>query len=196
MVGVNREGTSAAAFVGAAYVAAGKTGTAQVVGIKADEKYSAAKVAEHLRDHALYIAYAPAERPTVALAVIVENAGFGAQAAAPIARRVFDYLLGGQVPSDDDIAAVALGQTPLPPKPAASSAAAAAAAAAASLPLTGAAARPGAGAVAIATASASATPAATPSPMTSAKARLAPTDLLASTRTSRVALPETTPRSQ
>jgi penicillin-binding protein 2 len=188
MVGVNREGTSAAAFVGAAYVAAGKTGTAQVVGIKADEKYSAAKVAEHLRDHALYIAYAPAERPTVALAVIVENAGFGAQAAAPIARRVFDYLLGGQVPSDDDIAAVALGQTPLPPRPAAS----AAAAAAASVALTGAAATPGAGAVATATGLSSAKAA----PLRRAKARLLPTDLAAANRTSLVALPGTGPRSQ
>jgi penicillin-binding protein 2 len=131
MVGVNREGTSATAFLGAAYVAAGKTGTAQVVGIKADEKYSASKVAEHLRDHALFIAYAPADKPTVALALVVENAGFGAQAAAPIARRVFDYLLTGQVPTDDDIAAVAQGLAPAPPRPGASAVAAAGAIAAA-----------------------------------------------------------------
>jgi penicillin-binding protein 2 len=105
MVGVNREGTSARAFAGAAYTNAGKTGTAQVVGLKG-EKYVESRVAERFRDHALFIAYAPAEKPTIALAVIVENSGFGARAAAPIARLVFDYWLTGQEPSkpakDDD----------------------------------------------------------------------------------------------
>jgi penicillin-binding protein 2 len=105
MVGVNREGTSARAFAGAAYTNAGKTGTAQVVGLKG-EKYVESRVAERFRDHALFIAYAPAEKPTIALAVIVENSGFGARAAAPIARQVFDYWLTGQEPSkpakDDD----------------------------------------------------------------------------------------------
>ena len=114
LVGVNIEGTSATAFRGAGYQAAGKTGTAQVVGIKQNEKYNAAKMAEHLRDHALYVAYAPAE-PAVALALVVENAGFGAQSAAPIARRVFDYwLLLGQWPSDEDIAATAEGKSTAP----------------------------------------------------------------------------------
>jgi penicillin-binding protein 2 len=117
MVGVNREGTSAAAFRGAEYVAGGKTGTAQVVGLKADEKYSASKIAEHLRDHALFIAYAPAEDPRIAVALVVENAGFGAQAAAPIARRVFDYWLTQRYPTDEDIAAVQQGQAPTPLKP-------------------------------------------------------------------------------
>jgi penicillin-binding protein 2 len=117
MVGVNKEGTSAAAFRGAAYVAGGKTGTAQVVGIKADEKYSASKVAEHLRDHALFIAYAPADDPQIAVALVVENAGFGAQSAAPIARRVFDYWLTQRYPSDEDIAAVQQGQATAPLKP-------------------------------------------------------------------------------
>jgi penicillin-binding protein 2 len=105
MVGVNREGTSARAFTGAAYTNAGKTGTAQVVGLKG-EKYVESRVAERFRDHALFIAYAPAERPTIALAVIVENSGFGARAAAPIARQVFDYWLTGKEPDkpvkDDD----------------------------------------------------------------------------------------------
>jgi penicillin-binding protein 2 len=105
MVGVNREGTSARAFAGAAYTNAGKTGTAQVVGLKG-EKYVESRVAERFRDHALFIAYAPAEKPTIALAVVVENSGFGARAAAPIARQVFDYWLTGQEPSkpakDDD----------------------------------------------------------------------------------------------
>ena len=95
MVGVNKEGTGARAFAGAAYVSAGKTGTAQVVALKKDEKYSEANVAERLRDHALFIAFAPADEPKIALAVLVENAGFGARAAAPVARKVLDfYLLG------------------------------------------------------------------------------------------------------
>ncbi|HEY1394422.1 MAG TPA: penicillin-binding transpeptidase domain-containing protein, partial [Methylibium sp.] len=114
MIGVNIEGTSATAFRGASYVAAGKTGTAQVVGIKQNEKYNAAKVAEQLRDHALYIAFAPADAPRVVVALVVENAGFGAQSAAPIARRVFDYVLSGQYPAEEDIAAVQAGQATAP----------------------------------------------------------------------------------
>jgi penicillin-binding protein 2 len=117
LVGVNVEGTSAAAFRGAGYVSGGKTGTAQVVGIKQNEKYNAAKVAEHLRDHALFVAYAPVEAPRVALALVVENAGFGAAAAAPIARRVLDYVLLGHWPSDEDIAATSLGQSAAPKGP-------------------------------------------------------------------------------
>ena len=123
LVGVNIEGTSASAFRGAAYVAAGKTGTSQVVGIKPGEKYNAAKLAEHLRDHALYMAYAPADNPRIAVALIVENAGFGAQAAAPIVRRAFDYWLLGLYPTEQDIAAVQKGQAAAPlraPAPAAS----------------------------------------------------------------------------
>ena len=108
MVGVNREGTGARAFAGAPYVAGGKTGTAQVYSLKG-EKYVASRIAEHLRDHALFIAYAPADRPKIALAVIVENSGFGARAAAPIARQVFDYYLLGKEPKqpvkDDEEAA-------------------------------------------------------------------------------------------
>jgi penicillin-binding protein 2 len=94
LVGVPKEGTSAAAFRGTAYVSAGKTGTAQVFSLKG-EKYSEHKIDERLRDHAWYIAYAPADKPKIALAVLVENGGFGAQAAAPIARQVFDYWLLG-----------------------------------------------------------------------------------------------------
>jgi penicillin-binding protein 2 len=106
MVGVNIEGTSARAFQGAPYTSGGKTGTAQVVTIKQGEKYHASQVDERHRDHALFTAYAPAEDPKIAIAMIVENAGFGAQAAAPIARRAFDYLLMGQYPSEEDSAAV------------------------------------------------------------------------------------------
>ena len=73
----------------------GKTGTAQVYSLKG-EKYVAHKIDERLRDHAWFIAYAPADKPRIALAVLVENGGFGAQAAAPIARKVLDYALLGQ----------------------------------------------------------------------------------------------------
>ena len=114
MVGVTQEGTSARAFAGAGYVSGGKTGTAQAVSIGKDQKYDASKVAEHLRDHALYIAYAPADDPRIALALIVENAGFGAEHAAPIARRVLDYWLLGQYPNEDDLAAVSKGQATVP----------------------------------------------------------------------------------
>jgi penicillin-binding protein 2 len=99
LVGVNKEGTGARAFAGAAYVAAGKTGTAQVYSLKG-EKYKEGGTAQHLRDHALFIAYAPADKPTIALAVLVENGGFGAQAAAPIARQIFDYYLLGKLPNE------------------------------------------------------------------------------------------------
>jgi penicillin-binding protein 2 len=97
MVGVNREGTSSRAFIGAEYVSGGKTGTAQVYSLRG-EKYVAGKVPERLRDHALFIAFAPADQPKIALAVLVENAGFGAQSAAPIARMVLDYYLLGKEP--------------------------------------------------------------------------------------------------
>jgi penicillin-binding protein 2 len=98
MAGVNKEGTGARAFAGALYESAGKTGTAQVIGIKQNERYEESKVAERLRDHSLYIAFAPVESPRIALAVVVENGGFGARAAAPIARTVLDYFILGKVP--------------------------------------------------------------------------------------------------
>jgi penicillin-binding protein 2 len=98
LIGVPREGTSARAFIGAKYVSAGKTGTSQLFSIKQGEKYQSGRVDERLRDHAWYLAYAPAASPRIALAVLVENGGFGAQAAAPIARAVFDYYLLGQAP--------------------------------------------------------------------------------------------------
>jgi penicillin-binding protein 2 len=99
LIGVPREGTSARAFVGAKYVSAGKTGTAQLFSVKEGEKYQAGKVDERLRDHAWYLAYAPVSDPTIAVAVLVENGGFGAQAAAPVARAVFDYYLLGIAPA-------------------------------------------------------------------------------------------------
>jgi penicillin-binding protein 2 len=102
MVDVNLSGTGRAAFVGAPYHAAGKTGTAQVVGIAQNEKYNENKIDERHRDHALFIAFAPADpgaKPKIALALLVENAGWGAMAAAPIARQVFDYYLLGKLPA-------------------------------------------------------------------------------------------------
>ncbi|CAG4884823.1 transpeptidase involved in peptidoglycan synthesis (penicillin-binding protein 2) [Georgfuchsia toluolica] len=99
MVGVNKEGTGARAFAGAEYVSAGKTGTAQVYSLKG-EKYKESATKEILRDHALFIAFAPADKPRIALAILVENSGFGAQAAAPIARQIFDYYLLGKIPAE------------------------------------------------------------------------------------------------
>jgi penicillin-binding protein 2 len=92
MVGVNKEGTGARAFAGARYVSGGKTGTAQVFSLRGAD-YKERRLRKELRDHALFIAFAPADKPRIALAVLVENGGFGAQTAAPIARMVLDYYL-------------------------------------------------------------------------------------------------------
>ena len=91
-------GTAVQAFAGAPYRVAGKTGTSQVIAMKQDEKYDASKVAERHRDHAWFIAFAPADQPRIALAVLVENGGHGSSTAAPIARKVMDYFLLGKVP--------------------------------------------------------------------------------------------------
>ena len=114
LVGVTQEGTSARVFQGAGYLSGGKTGTAQAVTIGQKDKYNSAKMEEFQRDHAVYMAYAPATNPSIALAVIVENAGWGAGVAAPIARRVFDYALLGQYPSEEDMAAVKKGTAAAP----------------------------------------------------------------------------------
>lgn len=114
MFGVTQEGTARTVFLKAPYESGGKTGTAQVVGIKAGEKYNARNIDERHRDHALYTAFAPVEAPRIALALIVENAGWGAESAAPIARRVLDFVLTGQYPSEEDIAATRLGKSTVP----------------------------------------------------------------------------------
>ncbi|MCL2872523.1 MAG: penicillin-binding protein 2 [Betaproteobacteria bacterium] len=106
MVDVNREGTAMRIFKNAPYTSAGKTGTAQVFSLRG-ERYVESQIKSHLRDHAWYVAYAPAEKPVIAVAVLVENGGFGARAAAPVARALFDdYLLGKREPvkppSDDN----------------------------------------------------------------------------------------------
>ena len=114
LVGVTQEGTSARVFAGAQYLSGGKTGTAQAVTIGQKDKYDARKLDEHQRDHALYMAFAPADAPQIAIAVVVENAGFGAEHAAPITRRVFDYWLLKQYPNAVDMAAVQKGQASAP----------------------------------------------------------------------------------
>src|SRR2546423_9638828 len=92
LVGVNKEGTSAAAFKNAKYVSGGKTGTAQVFSLKG-EKYSEHRLDERLRDHAWYMAYAPADKPRIAVAGLVENGGFRAPPAPPRARQILDHFL-------------------------------------------------------------------------------------------------------
>jgi penicillin-binding protein 2 len=91
-------GTAASVGANAVYSIAAKTGTAQVIGIKQNEKYNESAINERHLDHALFIAYAPAEDPTIALAVIVENGRHGGSTAGPIARKVMDYYLLGKVP--------------------------------------------------------------------------------------------------
>jgi penicillin-binding protein 2 len=101
LVDVTRPGgTAALAGADAAYVFAGKTGTSQVIGMKQGEKYVESKIRERFRDHALFISYAPAENPKIALSVLVENGGHGGSTAAPIARMVMDYYLLGKLPSE------------------------------------------------------------------------------------------------
>lgn len=95
MVDVTKVGTAARVFRGAPYESGGKTGTAQVFSLRG-QRYVEGRVTERLRDHSWYIAFAPAHKPTIALAVIVENGGFGSQSAAPIARQVMDFYLLGQ----------------------------------------------------------------------------------------------------
>lgn len=94
-------GTAASVGANAGYTIAAKTGTAQVIGIKQNEKYNESAINERHRDHALFIAYAPADDPTIALAVIVENGGHGGSAAGPIARKVMDYYLLGKLPAEE-----------------------------------------------------------------------------------------------
>ena len=99
MVAVTQPGgTAVAASAGASYSIAGKTGTAQVVGMKQGEKYDASKLDERHRDHAWFISFAPADKPKIAVVVLAENGGHGGGTAAPIARKVMDYYLLGKTP--------------------------------------------------------------------------------------------------
>jgi penicillin-binding protein 2 len=92
-------GTAAQASAGAPYLIAGKTGTAQVVGMKQGEKYDASRIDERHRDHAWFISFAPVDKPRIAVVVLAENGGHGGGTAAPIARKVLDYYLLGKVPA-------------------------------------------------------------------------------------------------
>jgi len=87
------KGTANRIAEGLEYVMAGKTGTAQVIGIAQGEKYNEEEIAERQRDHALFVGYAPYDKPKIALSVIVENGGSGSATAAPIAREIFDWYL-------------------------------------------------------------------------------------------------------
>ena len=93
MVEVNKSGTASSVFGTSPFPIAGKTGTAQVFTIKQDEEYDSEKVPERLKDHSLYIGFAPVDEPKIALAVVVENGGFGVTTATPIAKLVFDFYL-------------------------------------------------------------------------------------------------------
>jgi penicillin-binding protein 2 len=118
MMGATIYGTAAAPFKGVAYAAAGKTGTAQVFTVAQNAKYNEKTVAERLRDHAWFIAFAPVEAPRIAVCVLVENGGFGASAAAPIARKVMDaYLLGEDGKLKPDASAPAMPMPQLAPSP-------------------------------------------------------------------------------
>ena len=87
-------GTARSSGAGAAFTIAGKTGTAQVFGIAQNAKYDAERLAKRLHDHSLFVGFAPAENPRIAVSVIVENGGGGSKVAAPTARRIMDaYLL-------------------------------------------------------------------------------------------------------
>src|SRR5258708_35097886 len=111
MVGATTYGTAAAIGKDRRYAIAGKTGTAQVYTVGQNARYNEKTVAERLRDHAWFIGFAPAEAPRIAVCVLVENGGFGASAAAPIARRVMDaYLLDG-VPATAATATTATATT-------------------------------------------------------------------------------------
>ncbi|MEM5430637.1 penicillin-binding protein 2 [Cupriavidus oxalaticus] len=110
MVAVTHSGTAARVFAGASYESAGKTGTAQTYSLSKGEKYNHHALAEHKRDHSLYTAFAPADQPKIAIALIVENAGFGAAVAAPIARKLMDYYLTGKWPADLEAMAPPAGE--------------------------------------------------------------------------------------
>ena len=111
MQDVTQKGTGRAIFAGAPYTVGGKTGTAQVLGIKQGETYNKNKIRERHRDHSLFIAFAPVDKPKIALAIMVENGGFGAAAAAPLARKILDYYLIEQNKDKDSSEEAGKGKT-------------------------------------------------------------------------------------
>ncbi|MFJ3045886.1 penicillin-binding protein 2 [Herbaspirillum chlorophenolicum] len=100
MVGVVKEGTGRAAFQGAPYDSGGKTGTAQVVNIAKNQKYDSRKLSRIYHDNGLYIGFAPADAPRIAIAAVVENGGWGAGVAAPLVRKAMDYFMLGKRPNE------------------------------------------------------------------------------------------------
>ena len=104
--GTIQYGTARALASGLGYTMAGKTGTAQAFSLRG-AKYNKSSVSESKRDHAWFMAFAPVEQPKIAIAVIVENGGFGAASAAPITKTVFDYFLLKKKPKGPDVAAPA-----------------------------------------------------------------------------------------
>ena len=112
-------GTARGAARGLNYRIAGKTGTAQVISIGQEEEYDAAELEERLRDHALFVGFAPADSPSIVVALIIENRGSGGTTAAPVARKIFDYWLldrneGSRPPNTNYVATI--NQRVLEPK--------------------------------------------------------------------------------
>ncbi|MBN1237252.1 MAG: penicillin-binding protein 2 [Gammaproteobacteria bacterium] len=113
MVGVTKDlrGSGRTSMLGTSYVVAGKTGTAQVFTVAQEEKYDADEVDERLRDHGLFIAFAPAEAPRIAVAVVIENGGGGSSAAAPVARKILDaYFAEGVEAAAAEAGTAAIGR--------------------------------------------------------------------------------------
>ena len=88
-----KRGTARRIATDVTYRIAGKTGTAQVFTIGQEEKYKEEELAKKLRDHGLFIAFAPVKRPRIVVSVLVENGGGGSRSAAPLARKVMDYFM-------------------------------------------------------------------------------------------------------
>lgn len=95
LVNHGRKGTARRSFQGMSYVTAGKSGTAQVFGLKEDEEYNADEIAEHLRDHALFTGFAPLDDPQAIVTIVLENAGGGSSNGGPVVRRIFDHIILG-----------------------------------------------------------------------------------------------------
>ncbi|ANP77296.1 MULTISPECIES: penicillin-binding protein 2 [Vibrio] len=88
-----KKGTARRSFQKMSYQTAGKSGTAQVFGLKEDEEYNADEIAEHLRDHALFTGYAPFEDPEAVVTIVLENAGGGSSNGGPVVRRILDHII-------------------------------------------------------------------------------------------------------
>ncbi len=99
LVNHGRKGTARRSFRNMSYQTAGKSGTAQVFGLKENEEYNADEIAEHLRDHALFTGYAPFENPEAVVTIVLENAGGGSSNGGPVVRQILDHII---LAEDDD----------------------------------------------------------------------------------------------